>query len=242
MPRCFRDDEEAGEDAVEEEVGSGDGRGPSRGLDSFQSLPAQRVDEAAGQGAGRFEGAVGAPRVAEGEDVGVRQDPRCARILGGPASNVPGAVGQENGSWRRCWIGPRQGVPGGRAPAVNMEGAQCLVDKESLDCCAGGESRVRQGRIRFPWCPVGRCSPDVDGRGWEDAAGVMECGFDEAERGRAGPDRLVDPVGSLIGEDGGSQVGICADCGSSVGGDGNLGDDADIARRCKVDEVANVGV
>ena len=70
----------------------------------------------------------------------------------------------------------------------------------------------------------------------------MECGFDEAEGGGAGPERLVGSVCSLIDEGGVSQVGIRADCGSSVGGNGNFGDDADTARRCKVNEVANVGV
>ena len=66
---------------------------------------------------------------------------------------------------------------------------------------------------------------------------MMEGGFDEAERGGAGPECLVGSVCSLIDEGGVSQVGICADRGSGVGGDGNVGDDADIARRCKVDEV-----
>ena len=40
MPRRFRDDEEAGEEMVEEEVWGGDGRRPCHGLDSFQTLPA----------------------------------------------------------------------------------------------------------------------------------------------------------------------------------------------------------
>ena len=70
----------------------------------------------------------------------------------------------------------------------------------------------------------------------------MECGFDEAKRGGAGPECLVGSVCSLIDEGGVSQAGVCADRGSSVGGDGNFGDDADTARRCKVNEVANVGV
>ena len=71
---------------------------------------------------------------------------------------------------------------------------------------------------------------------------MMEGGFDEAERGGAGPECLVGSVCSRVDEGGVSQVGICADCGSGVGGDGHCGDDADVARRCKVDEVANVGV
>lgn len=94
MSRCFRDDEESGEDMVEEEVRGGDGRGPCHGLDPFQSLSVQRVGKAVRQGVRRFEGAVGAPRVAEGEGVGVRQDPRRSGRLGGPASNVPGTVGE----------------------------------------------------------------------------------------------------------------------------------------------------
>ena len=139
---------------VEEEVGGGDGRGPCHGLDPFQSLPVQRVGKAVRQGVGRFEGAVGAPRVAEGEGVGVRQDPRRSGRLGGPASNVPGTVGEENGSRRRCRIGPREGIPGGRTPAVKVEGAQCSVDKESLNLCAGGEAYAHQREVGFPRLPV----------------------------------------------------------------------------------------
>ncbi len=48
VPRCFRDDEEPGEEVVKEEVWGGDGRGPSGGLDTFQSLPVQRVTEVVG--------------------------------------------------------------------------------------------------------------------------------------------------------------------------------------------------
>ena len=70
----------------------------------------------------------------------------------------------------------------------------------------------------------------------------MEYCFDEAERGGTGPERFVDPLGCLIDEGGVSQVGIGADRGSGVGGDGNFRNDADVARRCKVDEVADVGV
>ena len=50
------------------------------------------------------------------------------------------------------------------------------------------------------------------------------------------------PWGALLTRAGFSQVGIGADCGASVGGDGNIRNDADVARRRKVDEVANVGV
>ena len=70
----------------------------------------------------------------------------------------------------------------------------------------------------------------------------MERRFHEAEGGGTGPERLVAPVRCLIDEGGVSQVGIGADRGSSVGGNGNFRNDADVARRCEVDEVANVGV
>ena len=70
----------------------------------------------------------------------------------------------------------------------------------------------------------------------------MERRFHEAQRGGIGPERLVGPVGCLIDEGGVSQVGLGADRGSGVGGDGNFRNNADVARRCKVDEVANVGV
>ncbi|EFF80752.1 hypothetical protein HMPREF0970_00389 [Schaalia odontolytica F0309] len=57
----------------------------------------------------------------------------------------------------------------------------------------------------------------MDGRSGEESAGVMERRFDEAERGGAGPERFVDPMGRLIDAGGVSQVGIGADIGSSVG-------------------------
>lgn len=72
VPRCFRDDEEPGEEVVEEEVRGGGGRAPRHGLDPFLSLPVQRVGELVRQGVGRFEGAVGGPWVTEGEDIRVR--------------------------------------------------------------------------------------------------------------------------------------------------------------------------
>ena len=129
VPRCFRDDEEPGEEVVEEEVRGGGGRAPRHGLDPFESLPVQRVGELVRQGVGRFEGAVGAPWVTEGEDIRVRQDPRRSRRFGGPASSAPGTVGEENGSRGRCWIDLREAIPRGRAPAVTVEGAQRPVDK-----------------------------------------------------------------------------------------------------------------
>ena len=63
-----------------------------------------------------------------------------ARIHGAPEDTV----GKESGSRWRSRIGPREGVPGGRAPAVKVEGAQCPVDKESLNRCAGGEACAHQ--------------------------------------------------------------------------------------------------
>lgn len=47
----------------------------------------------------------------------------------------------------------------------------------------------------------------------------MECGFDEAERGGAGPERLVASVCSLIDEGGVSQVGIRAHAPPGVVGE-----------------------
>ena len=169
------------------------------------------------RGVGGLEGAAGSPRVTEGENLGVRQDPRRSRGFGGLAASVPGTVGKESGSRWRSRIGPREGVPGGRAPALKVEGAQCPVDKEPLNRCAGGEACAHQREVGLPWPPVGRCSSDMDGWSGEESAGVMECRFDEAERGGAGPERFVDPMGRLIDAGGVSQVGIGADCGSSAG-------------------------
>ncbi|EDN79734.1 hypothetical protein ACTODO_00161 [Schaalia dentiphila ATCC 17982] len=47
----------------------------------------------------------------------------------------------------------------------------------------------------------------MDGRSGEESAGVMERRFDEAERGGAGPEGFVDPMGRLIDAGGVSQVG-----------------------------------
>ena len=123
---------------VEEEVGGGDGRGPCHGLDPFQSLPVQRVGKAVRQGVGRFEGAVGAPRVAESEGVGVRQDPRCSGRLCGPASNVPGTVGERHGRIRFSggeWSARPEGpeLPFGTEVRVYLfDGATAVVSALSL--------------------------------------------------------------------------------------------------------------
>ncbi len=66
----------------------------------------------------------------------------------------------------------------------------------------------------------------------------MECGFDEAEGGGAGPECSRWFRAALLTR--AVSQGVRADRGSSVEGM-ESSDDVDTARRCKVNEVANVG-